>query len=165
MSATSILKMQPSSRLTCPGRPVLFPVPTKRVAVTQPAPVGQKRAKESGPKAPVTIRDHMEDVKGRNVARFLNEDMAVIREIRSEEVEKAVETLDAPAPGLVIDRTVDQKLLDRLVWKGLEYVAAKDFKGIIKRPLNIRLMKMGFVKAASHKFIYARCAPCNTLES
>jgi DNA primase len=103
---------------------------------------GQKRAKESGPKVPVTIRDHMEDVKGRNVARFLNEDMAVIREIRSEEVEKAVETLDAPAAGLVVDRTVDQKLLDRLVWKGLEYVAAKDFKGIIKRPLNIRLMKM-----------------------
>jgi hypothetical protein len=84
----------------------------------------------------------MEDVKGRNIARFLNEDMAVIRETRSEEVEKAVETLDAPTAGLVVDRTVDQKLLDRLVWKGLEYVAAKDFKGIIKRPLNIRLMKI-----------------------
>jgi len=53
-----------------------------------------------------------------------------------------VETLDAPAAGLVVDRTVDQKLLDRLVWKGFEYVAATDFKGIIKRPLNIRLMKM-----------------------
>jgi hypothetical protein len=84
----------------------------------------------------------MEDVKGKNVARFLNEDMTVIREIRSDEVEKAVDTLDAPAAGLVVDRAVDQKLLDRLVWKGLEYVAAKDFKGIIKRPLNIRLMKI-----------------------
>jgi DNA primase len=102
----------------------------------------QKKAKESTPKVPVTIRDHMEDVKGKNVARFLNEDMAVIREIRSEEIEKAVETLDEPAAGVVVDRMVDQKLLDRLVWKGLEYVAAKDFKGIIKRPLNIRLMKM-----------------------
>jgi len=103
---------------------------------------GQKRSRESTPKVPVTIRDHMEDVRGRNVARFLNEDMGVIREIRSEEIEKAVETLDEPAAGVVVDRTVDQKLLDRLVWKGLEYVAAKDFKGIIKRPLNIRLMKM-----------------------
>ncbi len=103
---------------------------------------GQKKQKESTLKAPVTIRDHMEDVKGKSVARFLNEDMGVIREIRSEEIEKAVETLDEPAAGVVVDRTVDQKLLDRLVWKGLEYVAAKDFKGIIKRPLNIRLMKM-----------------------
>ena len=128
------------------------------------AGAGQKKAKESVPKIPVTIRDHMEDVKGRNVARFLNEDMAVIRETRSEEVEKAVETLDASAAGLVVDRTVDQKLLDRLVWKGLEYVAAKDFKGIIKRPLNIRLMKMELVKPGSHKFIYASCTPCKTLE-
>jgi len=104
--------------------------------------MGQKKQKETSPKVPVTIRDHMEDVKGKSVARFLNGDMGVIREIRSEEIEKAVESLDEPAAGLIVDRTVDQKLLDRLVWKGLEYVAAKDFKGIIKRPLNIRLMKM-----------------------
>ncbi|MGB8308294.1 MAG: DNA primase, partial [Methanoregula sp.] len=103
---------------------------------------GQKRPKESSPKVPVTIRDHMEDVRGKSVARFMNGDMGVIREIRSEEMEKAVETLDEPATGVIVDRTVDQKLLDRLVWKGLEYVAAKDFKGIIKRPLNIRLIKI-----------------------
>jgi DNA primase len=102
----------------------------------------QKRTREGTSKVPTTLRDHMDDVKGRSVARFLNEDMGVIREIRSEETEKAIETLDEPATGVVIDRNVDQKLLDRLVWKGLEYVAAKDFKGIIKRPLNIRLMKI-----------------------
>ena len=44
----------------------------------------------------------------------LHEDMTVIREIRSDEVEKAVDTLDTPAAGLVVDRAVDQKLLDRL---------------------------------------------------
>lgn len=102
----------------------------------------ERRVKETIPKMPTTIRDHMDDVKGRNLGRFLARDLAVIREIQSDEVEKAVETLDVPATGLVVDRTVDQKLLDRLVWKGLEYVAAKDFKGIIKRPLSIRLVKM-----------------------
>ena len=110
-------------------------------AISRPG-TGSRKSRDSTPKVPVTIRDHMDDVKGKSVARFLNGDMAVIREIRSEEIEKAVETLDEPATGIVIDRTVDQKLLDRFVWKGLEYVAAKDFKGIIKRPLNIRLMKM-----------------------
>ena len=63
--------------------------------------------------------------------------------MRSDEVEKAVESVDSSVTGLVVDRAVDQKLLDRLVGKGLAYVAAKDFKGIIKRPLSIRLMKMG----------------------
>ena len=125
------------------GRPVPAAEEGNRSDAAGRLGAGQKRSRESPPKVPVTIRDHMEDVRGRNVARFLNEDMGVIREIRSEEIEKAVETLDEPAAGVVVDRTVDQKLLDRLVWKGLEYVAAKDFKGIIKRPLNIRLMKMG----------------------
>jgi DNA primase len=37
---------------------------------------------------------------------------------------------------------VNQRLLDMLVGKGLEYVAARDYKGIIKRPLSIRLMKI-----------------------
>ena len=130
------------ANLLRPFRAVSGPDEGDRNDIPGRSGAGQKRAKESVPKVPVTIRDHMEDVKGRNIARFLNEDMAVIRETRSEEVEKAVETLDAPTAGLVVDRTVDQKLLDRLVWKGLEYVAAKDFKGIIKRPLNIRLMKI-----------------------
>ena len=102
----------------------------------------QKRQREPG-KGPLTLRDHVDDVKGQSLARFLAEDFTVIKELRSDEVEKAIDTLDATPSGLVLDRPVDQKLLDRLVWKGLSYVAARDFKGIIKRPLSIRLMKMG----------------------
>jgi DNA primase len=94
-------------------------------------------------KGPTTLQDHMDDVKGQNLARFLAEDLTVIRELRSDEVEKAIETLDTPASGLVVDRSVDQKLVDRLVWKGISYIAARDFRGIIKRPMSIRLMKMG----------------------
>ena len=109
----------------------------------------QHRAEKAPRKArdssggPQTLRDHIEDVKGRSLARFLSEDLSVVRETRSDEVEKAIDTMDSSVSGLVVDRPVDQKLLDRLVWKGLSYVAARDFKGIIKRPLSIRLMKMG----------------------
>jgi DNA primase len=92
---------------------------------------------------PLSLKEHIEDVKGQNMARFLNDDLTVVREMRSDEVEKAIETLDSSATGLVVDRPVDQKLLDRIVGKGLSYVAARDFKGIIKRPLSIRLLKMG----------------------
>ena len=92
---------------------------------------------------PLSLREHIEDVKGQNTARFLNEDLSVIKEMRSDEVEKVIETLDSTVTGLVLDRPVDQKLLDRLVWKGLSWVAARDFRGIVKRPLSIRLLKMG----------------------
>lgn len=103
---------------------------------------GLKKAAE-GSKGPLTLRDHITDVKGHSLARFLSDDLAVVKELKSDEVEKAVETVDRLATGLVVDRAVDQKLLDQLVVKGLSFVAAKDFKGIIKRPLSIRLMKIG----------------------
>jgi hypothetical protein len=106
----------------------------------QPAPVKKTR---EGNRGPLTLRDHIDDVRGNSLARFLTDDLTVAKEMRSDEVEKAMETVDSSVTGLVVDRAVDQKLLDRLVGKGLAYVAAKDFKGIIKRPISIRLMKMG----------------------
>jgi DNA primase len=102
---------------------------------------GTRRPREMG--GPLTLRDHIDDVKGHSLARFLNDDFTVAKELRSDEVEKAIETIDSSVTGLVVDRPVDQKLLDRLVWKGLTYVAGRDFKGIIKRPLTVRLVKMG----------------------
>ncbi|MFA5348154.1 MAG: DNA primase DnaG [Methanoregula sp.] len=104
------------------------------------APLKKSREVNRGP---LTLRDHIDDVKGNSLARFLTDDLTVVKELNSDDVEKAVETVDSSVTGLVVDRAVDQKLLDRLVGKGLAYVAAKDFKGIIKRPLSIRLMKMG----------------------
>ncbi len=102
----------------------------------------QKRPRDASG-GPLSLREHIEDVKGQNTARFLNDDLTVVKEMRSDEVEKAIETIDTSATGLVLDRPVDQKLLDRFVWKGLSWVAARDFRGIIKRPLSIRLLKMG----------------------
>ena len=101
-----------------------------------------KRPRDSSG-GPLSLREHIEDVKGQSLARFLNDDLTVVKELRSDEVEKAIETIDTSVTGLVLDRPVDQKLLDRLVQKGMSYVAARDFKGIIKRPLTIRLLKMG----------------------
>lgn len=92
--------------------------------------------------APVTLRGHMERVNGHMIARFLSPEFTVLNETRADEVEGAIDLMTTEVTGLVIDRVVDQKLLDRLVGKGLEFVAARDFNGIIKRPLSIRLMKI-----------------------
>jgi DNA primase len=107
------------------------------------AVTGMKRSREARKGGPLTLRDHIDDVKGQKLARFLTDDLTVAKEVQSDELEKGVESVDGTVTGVVVDRAVDQKLLDRLVGKGLAYVAAKDFKGIIKRPLSIRLIKMG----------------------
>ena len=92
--------------------------------------------------APRTLNEHLVSVKGKHIARFLTQDFAILKEGKPEDIEKLLAEVNGNATGLILDGNVNQRLLDMLVGKGLEYVAARDYKGIIKRPLSIRLMKI-----------------------
>ena len=90
----------------------------------------------------MTLADHLEAVRGKKIARFLSPDFQVVGEASAEEVEKALKALNGEAAGLVLDGDVNQRLLDTLVGMGFEYVAARNYQGLIKRPLSIRLLKI-----------------------
>ena len=112
--------------------------PAKRPAKVSPT----KRRSERGEQRPQTLSDQIDAVRGRRIARFLSADLSVIREAKPDDVEKAAEDLNGEVAGLITDGEVNQRVLDLMVSKGLEYIAARDFKGIIKRPLTIRLLKI-----------------------
>jgi DNA primase len=103
----------------------------------EPAPSPEPAAKE-----PSSLRDHLERVSGRTTARFLSTDFSVLSEVRADEIESTLEGMSGQIAGVVADTAVDQRLLDRLVGRGVEFVAARDFSGVIKRPLSVRLMKL-----------------------
>lgn len=103
---------------------------------------GSAKETEAGKVGPVTLKDHMDAVRGHRIVRFLSPDFAILKETRSEDLEQALEEPDGEVSGIVTDGEINQKLLDQMVGKGLEYVAAREFRGIIKRPLSIRLMKI-----------------------
>jgi hypothetical protein len=113
--------------------PPAAPVPVEEEPVTEPEPAPGKTG---------SLRDHLERVSGRKIARFLSDDFSVLAEVRADEMERTLEGLAGPVLGLVVDRAVDQRTLDCLVARGLEFVAARDFSGVIKRPLSIRLIKL-----------------------
>jgi DNA primase len=92
--------------------------------------------------APRTLNEHLSAVKGKHLARFLTQDFTILKEGKPEDIEKILDEVNGNATGLIMDGNVNQRLLDMLVGKGLEYIAARDYKGIIKRPLSIRLMKI-----------------------
>ena len=76
---------------------------------------GAKRSREEN-KGPLTLRDHIEDVKGHSLARFLTDDLTVIQELKSDDVEKAVETVDSSVTGLVVTGLWIRNFLT--VWSG-----------------------------------------------
>ena len=91
---------------------------------------------------PTTLAEHLEAVKGKHIARFLGADFSILKETKTEDVDRLIDEMNGDIAGLVTDGEVTQRLLDHIVGKGLEYVAAREFKGIIKRPLSIRLLKI-----------------------
>jgi DNA primase len=103
----------------------------------EPAPVP-----EPTPKDQSSLRDHLERVSGHTMARFLSADFSVLAEVRADEMERTLEGMNGQIAGVVADAAIDQRLLDRLVGRGVEFVAARDFSGVIKRPLSVRLMKL-----------------------
>jgi DNA primase len=89
-----------------------------------------------------TLADHIRVVRGHHLARFLSKDSDLLREMKTGEVETALDEPNGDIHGVVLDSEVNQKLLDHMVESGVEYVAAREFKGIIKRPISIRLIKI-----------------------
>ncbi len=122
------------------------PAPSNPTAGPQAVPeAGEQTTAEetvAGPQGQTSLRDHLERVSGRTLARFLSADFTVLAEVRAEEMERTLDGMSAQITGLVVDRPVDQRLLDRLVARGVEFVAARDFSEVIKRPLSVRLMKL-----------------------
>lgn len=89
-----------------------------------------------------TLADHIRVVRGHHIARFLSKEYDLLREMKTGEVETALDELNGDIQGVVLDSEVNQNLLDHMVESGVEYVAAREFKGIIKRPISIRLIKI-----------------------
>jgi len=105
----------------------------KSVARKQREPVGT---------GAVTLRDHVGEVKGQSSGRFLAPDFSVLMDLKAQDLERVLESLKGDVTGLVVDRVIDQRLLDMLAAKGIEFVVARDFRGIIKRPLSLKILKI-----------------------
>lgn len=105
---------------------------------------GEKKERPSDKAEPqqVTIQSHIKAVEGHLNARFLSPEYEIIKETSADDFEQVLNSLNGDVNGLVIDRVIDQRLLDQCAGKGLEYIAARDFKGIIKKPVSIRLIRL-----------------------
>ncbi len=117
----------------------------------RPVPVGEdikqkaeeeKERETGGPSRPKTLAEHAAAIKGSTKVRFLSPEYDVVKEARIEDLDREIEALENEVAGLVTNGTVTQRQLDLLAAQGFEYVAARDFKGIIKKPVSVKLLKI-----------------------
>ena len=123
-------------------------VPVTRATLDKPVPTDDAQDHRVKSQAverhgvPKTLADHLRAVRGHHIARFLSDDYGLLHEMKSGDVESSLDEMNGDIKGVILDSEVNQKLLDHLVEIGVEYVAAREFKGIIKRPMSIRLIKI-----------------------
>ncbi len=89
-----------------------------------------------------TLLRHMEELHGENLVRFLSDDYQTTGEVPFSDVEAGLKKVNSSTYGLITDQTVNQVIIDMASAKKINFIAAPDFRGIIKKPVNIRLLKI-----------------------
>ncbi|HJJ74295.1 MAG TPA: DNA primase, partial [Methanocorpusculum sp.] len=72
----------------------------------------------------------------------LNSDAVILGDYTIKELEDILPKLDSDAAGIIMDASCGQKLVDSAYKKGLKYIAAREFTGIVHRPAGIRLIPL-----------------------
>ena len=110
----------------------------------QSEPVIQEAVEEKPePKEPISsVEGHAEYMKGTGRARVLNSDAVILGDYTIKGLEDILPRLDDDAAGIIVDSSVGQKFVDAAYKKGIKYIAAREFTGIVHRPAGIRLIPL-----------------------
>ncbi|WAI00896.1 DNA primase DnaG [Methanogenium organophilum] len=93
-------------------------------------------------KQPGSLEWHMAEVKEKHTARILSKKRDILGESDADLVDDLLSHIPPESHGLIIDRMVDQKVVDYAFDADLAYVAAPDFSGIVKKPVSLKLIKI-----------------------
>lgn len=89
-----------------------------------------------------TLGWHIGAIRGSGLGRFLSPDLSTIRDFQPGEFCDLLKEYGAESAGVLLDQVVDQKMLDVAAEKGLEFIAAREFLGIVKRPTTLRMVNI-----------------------
>ena len=89
-----------------------------------------------------TLGWHIQAIRGSGLGRFLSPDLSTIHDFAPAEFRDLLPEYGSESAGVLLDINVDQKILDVAAEKGLEFIAAREFSGIVKRPVYLRMVNM-----------------------
>jgi len=106
------------------------------------------RAETEPDDEPASLREHIEAVLGTGTYRLLDDEGVVVDE---DDVANAIDTLerDPDATVLLLDDTLEQRLLDIAADNNLERIVAAELGAFTKRPTNVRVHEVESVLEGS----------------
>ncbi|NEU56000.1 DNA primase DnaG [Halorussus sp. MSC15.2] len=98
-------------------------------------------AEEDSESGPVTLRGHVETVVDAETgtARLLDESFETVAEVAAENAFDAVESAEEAPYAVVVDGTLEQRVLDVSAQRGVRQVVARDLGEFVKQPADVRV--------------------------
>jgi len=100
---------------------------------------GSETAASDANDAPRTIHDHVEDIVGTDGARFLDAETEVLTTLDAPDAFEALRDAEAIPATIVLDATLDQRLLDLAAQRGVREIVAVELGEFAKRPTDVRI--------------------------
>lgn len=113
----------------------------ERAEVKPPAPAAD-------PQPPVlvaeprTIAEHADWMRQTGRARVLTGEGTIYGDYSLSEMRDILPKLKGDFAGVIIDETVNQRFVDAAAGKGMKFIVAKNFEGIVRRPVSIRMISL-----------------------
>ena len=102
---------------------------------------------ETGPddRGPRSLEEHVQEVVDAEsgLARLLDADLSVLREVDAADAFDAVESADEAPHVVVVDGHVDQRLLDVSAQRGVTRLLGREVGEFVKQPIGTRVLTVG----------------------
>lgn len=91
---------------------------------------------------PRTISEHADWMRQTGRARVLTGEGTIYGDYSLSEIRDILPKLKGDLAGIIIDETVNQRFVDISAEKGMKFIVAKSFEGIVRRPVSIRMISL-----------------------
>ena len=91
---------------------------------------------------PRTVAEHADWMRQTGRARVLTGEGAIYGDYSIAEMRDMLPKLKGDFAGIIIDEPVNQKFVDIAAEKGMKFIVAKNFEGIVRRPVSLRMIPL-----------------------
>ncbi len=106
------------------------PVPAVQIPSSQRVLVSEPR----------TVGEHADWMRQTGRARVLTGEGTIYGDYSLSEMRDILPKLKGDFAGVIIDEVINQKFVDTAAEKGMKFIVAKNFDGIVRRPVSIRMI-------------------------
>ncbi len=86
------------------------------------------------------LRKHKEEIEGKLIARFVDSNMNVIKEIPVRDLVKVLKTNNIKASGIIFDGVITQRVVDIAAKKNINYLVGVRMGSVVKVPTKIKII-------------------------